>query len=1063
MLFRLKARYSVPLFLFLIGGTGLVWRHSALIEERRDDEAEVQVPSMALPPSSAADPSAAENTGGVSTLKTQAEGTAAAVESAFWAASPAFEHTFLEAGPVIEESLLADRHGTAVRRRFMQSPQYPDRIYVEEAFVLGADGAWTLESQKLEVADEWMLKLAPGKGARIEALAAREKAEVVRAIEELGLWTLRFAEGSIESRAALRERLEALDGVEAIHPNEIIWPTAAPNDPGYASQWEFPFIDAEGAWDILTDATINDRVTVAAAIIDTGVNVNSADLNAWVNPGEIAGNGKDDDGNGYIDDLNGYDFYAHTATVQRSGGHGVNVAFFAGRIGNNGNSKASASWKLDIMAGISFSTSGAGSSSAANQAISYAVNNGARVVNCSFVGGNSYTYVYSIEAAEAAGVIVVAGAGNNNGRNLTNSPMYPVSTPRSNVIGVGATNSGDVRAGYSNYGDQAVDVFAPAPSNGTSFATPVVTSIISLLIADDPEASHTEIIERLVRGVDKKDDLVGKTVSGGRVNMLKSLRLNTLRRPKDVMAYAVPGEGNRLFWTDQSTAETGFIVERSTKDPHTVANPDDPSQMSWQVITSGIPANTTTFLDTSVSSGQTYYYRVRAKGASRNSARNHTTRISPVSADPPAVVVPSASVVFQTRGSDTAILLDWLPGGPEIEGFVIERSEDGGASYYILKTVDAMVTGYADDDVETGRTYVYRIKAFTPASGVYSAAKSESAVEDTQLLWIQAPTSLTALANDHRSVSLAWTDTSEGELAYTVERATVTGSFETLATLPPDVISYTDTSVVPETEYRYRVVSTGEALSRSSVEAAVSVPGLPYSLTSPVLAGSVQNGAEAALSWTDVSENASGFRLERALSGTGGYEVIATLSSSARSHLDTSAPAGQTYDYRVAVYLDPADIPGVASDERLSEPISLRLLSEYEAWSQSALGSPDTPSSDDSDNDGWSNLAEFAVFESPTRPQPYIALPGMSAEGRVTLSFARRWNPVVAYVVQVTGDLGATWEDAARLERGENTWTLTLPGTGLEETGSSDRREVVVTDSHQPATLAPRYMRLLVE
>jgi|TARA_B110000495_G_scaffold197192_1_gene207084 hypothetical protein len=87
----------------------------------------------------------------------------------------------------------------------------------------------------------------------------------------------------------------------------------------------------------------------------------------------------------------------------------------------------------------------------------------------------------------------------------------------------------------------------------------------------------------------------------------------------------------------------------------------------------------------------------------------------------------------------------------------------------------------------------------------------------------------------------------------------------------------------------------------------------------------------------------------------------------------------------------------------------------------------------------------------------------MSPDGRVTLSFARRWDPTVVYVVQVTGDLGSTWVDAARLSQGDNVWLIEAVGIDVSESGSDGRREVVVTDCHRPIANAPRYMRLVVE
>ena len=100
----------------------------------------------------------------------------------------------------------------------------------------------------------------------------------------------------------------------------------APNHPGYGQQWGLPAVYAEEAWTITKG---NPAVTIA--ILDTGVDLNHPDLagKTWTNPGEIPGNGIDDDGNGYIDDVSGYDFVNLDNTAQDDNGHGTHVAGIA--------------------------------------------------------------------------------------------------------------------------------------------------------------------------------------------------------------------------------------------------------------------------------------------------------------------------------------------------------------------------------------------------------------------------------------------------------------------------------------------------------------------------------------------------------------------------------------------------------------------------------------------------------------------------------------------------------------------------------------------------------------
>jgi subtilisin family serine protease len=139
---------------------------------------------------------------------------------------------------------------------------------------------------------------------------------------------------TLDAIAALRAQPDVLYA----EPVYVRHASVTPNDPRFTdgSLYGLTKIGADQAWNTTTG---NNNVVVA--VIDQGINVSHPDLaaNIWVNPGEIPGNGIDDDGNGFIDDINGYDFVHNTGVVfppTSMEEHATHVAGTIGAVGNNG-------------------------------------------------------------------------------------------------------------------------------------------------------------------------------------------------------------------------------------------------------------------------------------------------------------------------------------------------------------------------------------------------------------------------------------------------------------------------------------------------------------------------------------------------------------------------------------------------------------------------------------------------------------------------------------------------------------------------------------------------------
>jgi titin len=254
-----------------------------------------------------------------------------------------------------------------------------------------------------------------------------------------------------------------------------------------------------------------------------------------------------------------------------------------------------------------------------------------------------------------------------------------------------------------------------------------------------------------------------------------------------------------LAWMDNSSDETGFKVERCT-DTDVVCTA---SQNFIQIAQVG--ADVQSYNDTSVAGSTTYTYRVKAFNAGGDSAPSNNAEAT-TPAPPPPPNPPSN--LTATAMSSSQINLAWQDNSTNEDGFNIERCQGAGCGNFSqIAQVGADVVTYNDTGLSASTSYTYRVRAFN-ADG--NSAYSDPASATTQAPPAPAPPSnLTATAGrkgNNAFIDLSWTDNSDNETNFDIERCTGAGcaNFAPLTSVGANVTTYRDT-VARRTTYRYQV------------------------------------------------------------------------------------------------------------------------------------------------------------------------------------------------------------------------------------------------------------------
>jgi titin len=398
--------------------------------------------------------------------------------------------------------------------------------------------------------------------------------------------------------------------------------------------------------------------------------------------------------------------------------------------------------------------------------------------------------------------------------------------------------------------------------------------------------------------------------------------------PSGLTATTISNTQINLAWTDNSSDENGFKIERKTGPAGTYAE------------IGAVGAEVTSFSNVSLSANTKYFYRVRAYNAGGNSPYSTEANATTLKNVPAAPTTLAA-----TPASNTQINLAWTDNSANEDGFKIERKTGAAGTYAEMATLGPNVTTYSSLGLDPFTEYYYQVRAYNNGG---NSAYSNEANATTLPNAPSAPSSLTATTMNQTQIDLAWTDNADNEVNFTIERKTgAAGTYAEITTVGANVTSYSDNGLNPATEYFYRVhaSNTGGNSAYSNEANATTLPNPPAAPSS--LTATAASNTQIDLAWTDNANNEANFKIERKTGAAGTYAEIATVGANVANYSDTGLDPITKYYYRVrasntggqSAYADEANATTLPNPPAAPSSLTATTISQTQidlAWTDNA-------------------------------------------------------------------------------------------------------------------------------
>jgi subtilisin family serine protease/fibronectin type 3 domain-containing protein len=799
-------------------------------------------------------------------------------------------------------------------------------------------------------------------GATLGDLArtlAANGARVDRSIGHGGLARIKVPDGVDTSTvlAALRaDAAVAEAGLDLVaHTFDV------PNDPGYGQQWDMQAgtggIDVQGAWDLGT----NRGAGVTVAIIDTGLAYEDYTGGQGLFGPKVFKAAPDLAG---VPIVSPWDWIDGDAHANDENGHGTHVAGTIAEATNNHVAEAGIS-AASLMPLRILDFSGNGSASDLIDAIYYAADHGAKVINMSlgFSGtgspdpnGDVCTEIVglsdALDYADAMGVAVVAASGNDGAGTVACPAAYPT------VIAVGATRYDGTVTFYSN-GGAALSVTAPGGDpnvdqngdgatdqitqqtycldaftlyfigqynqfcdmlySGTSMASPHVAGTVALLIGQLSTLSPAQVRDVLEttardRGSAGWDPQYGWGEIDARA-ALASVIANPPPPPPpgpppEPRPVQQPGATNVAARALSATSIRLTWTDNATSETGFRIDRSSDGGSSWsQAGTVG--ANATAFTNYSLAAGTQYWYRVRSYDSLGSSP--WSTVVTASTFPPPAAPNNLSATVLGA----TSVRLNWTDNSTTEQGFKVERSTDG-VTFSVSTYAGSNATAVTVSSLTPSTAYWFRVYAY---DGVVNSDRSNT-VQATTVDLPAAPSNLTATPTNTTRIQLNWTDNNSTEQGFKVDRSADGGTtWAQAALLAANTVSWANDNLASGATYWYRVRGYDGSLSGAASNTASATTFPPPSAPTNLAAAPI-DPTTIRLNWVDTSSYEQGSKLERSTDGGATWTQFATAAANATTYNASALIPSTNYSFRVRAYQGATngDYSNVASATTLDAP-----------------------------------------------------------------------------------------------------------------------------------------------